>query len=320
LTLKHFLLLLSLLWINVSASPRAETVTLAFLGDIMLGRGIASAHTGNVGWENLLAPLAPALRAADLAAANLESPVTARPLVEGKDGESRPAFDLRAGPEGLAASQAAGLDLLSVANNHALDSGPDGRAETRAALAGAGLRPLGYEAQPTFIQVRGIRLAFFAFTDWPDPLDVNLAAQAIRNACQSGALAIVSVHWGLEYHPAPHTRQRELAQAFSKAGAALVWGHHPHVLQPLEWLPSETLERPTLVAYSLGNAVFDQVAPPDARRSALILVKMDQAGVQSVQAIPFEMDVPGGRLVAARPEAGNAVHHRLGEIVRRTVR
>ncbi len=314
LTLKHYLLFLSFLWLFVAASPHSESVTLALLGDVMLGRGTGMTHPGGAGWAHTLAPLEPALRLADLAVANLESPVTDRPLARGADGEGRPAYDLRAGPESLPALQAAGLDLFSLANNHALDSGPPGLADTRAALVEAGLHALGPGLPPEFIQVNGLRLAFFAFTDWPDLLDVNQATRAVRQAIQAGALAIVSIHWGLEYHPAPNARQRELAQAFSEAGAALVWGHHPHVLQPLAWFQGEALARPTLVAFSLGNAVFDQVSPPDARRSALILVRIDQAGVKSVWAIPFEIYVPDGRLVEASPEAASAILHRLGKL------
>ena len=79
----------------------------------------------------------------------------------------------------------------------------------------------------------------------------------------------------------------------------MIWGHHPHVLQPLQYLERSAGQPPALVAYSLGNALFDQPGSPQANRSALLLVKISSQGVQSFEIIPFEIDPQNGVVIPA---------------------
>jgi poly-gamma-glutamate capsule biosynthesis protein CapA/YwtB (metallophosphatase superfamily) len=120
---------------------------------------------------------------------------------------------------------------------------------------------------------------------------------------------VVLIHWGAEYQAGPTDRQKALAQRFAQAGAALVVGTHPHVLQPAEWI--RTARGKTLVLYSLGNALFDQPGLPDTRQSALALVSLDASGVRSVQVVSFVIDVAGSRLVAPDAETARQIHGRL---------
>ena len=106
---------------------------------------------------------------------------------------------------------------------------------------------------------------------------------------------IVSIHWGAEYQSGASQLQKEIATQLAQAGAALIWGHHPHVLQSAEWIN----DGETLVLYSLGNALFDQYGLADTRRSALALVRLDPNGVVDFNAIPFMIDVPNSRVVEA---------------------
>ncbi len=283
-----FLLLLCILPLN-ACQPR-RSVTLALLGDINLGRGVApSADTFGF--------LTPRLRAADLALANLESPLANYPPA----GATTSGYNLCVlGPlTPLLADW--GLDLLSIANNHRFDCGPDGPSETADLLENAGLSAIGLIEKPVIRSINGLTLAFFAFDDISAPLDAGAAAQSIRTAHEGGALVIVSVHWGVEYQAAPTRRQEALARQFAEAGATLIWGHHPHVLQPAEWLEppadSEPAREPTLVLYSLGNALFDQGGLDDTRQSALVLVTLDAKGVTSVETIPFEIDLLHSRII-----------------------
>jgi len=89
----------------------------------------------------------------------------------------------------------------------------------------------------------------------------------------------------------------------------LVWGHHPHVLQPVDWVQppvgSETAGGATLVLYSLGNALFDQGGLEDTRQSALVEVTLDAEGVTSVRSVPFEIDIVNNRV--AQPDARTAM-------------
>ena len=275
----------------------------------MLGRGVTPG-------EDSLAYLAPYLQSADLALVNLESPLTTVP-------SQTSGYNLCASPERVRFLAEAGLDLLSVANNHSLDCGPDGLAETESTLHAAGLTAFGSTDEPVYRTLNGLRLAFLAFEDVSAPLDGEAAAQLIRGAHDSGALVIVSIHWGMEYQGGASERQRQLAQQFFDAGAILIWGHHPHVLQPAEWIQPPAGSAPssppqgkpaggsTLVLYSLGNALFDQGGLADTRQSALVLVELGENGVQSAHAIPFEIDIQHSRVQAADDQAAQTILEHL---------
>jgi poly-gamma-glutamate synthesis protein (capsule biosynthesis protein) len=162
--------------------------------------------------------------------------------------------------------------------------------------------------EPVYREVNGLHLAFLAFEDISSPLDEDAAEQAIHSSRLTGALVVVSIHWGMEYQGGASNRQKYLAQEFAFAGAALIWGHHPHVLQPAEWIGAQPFggSKPsqgcTLVLYSLGNALFDQVGLDDTRRSALVMVTLDADGVTSIRTVPFKIDVVNSRIV--QPDAG----------------
>jgi poly-gamma-glutamate capsule biosynthesis protein CapA/YwtB (metallophosphatase superfamily) len=278
-------------------------IRLALLGDVMLGRGVAAKL--NELQNNPLALLADDLQAADLAFANLESPLTARSLLDPRG------YDLRAEPVRAFDLAASGLDVLSLANNHSLDSGPAGQEDTRQALAQAGLKGLASGDPPLRLVVDGIPISVLAYEDVTRPLDPQAIEAAIRLEKKQGAVVIVSLHWGAEFRPAPEPSQKELAQALAQAGADLIWGHHPHVLQPVAWIPRLEPAPPALVVYSLGNALFDQEAPPDARWGAMLLVEIDATGVISLEARPFTINLRQGGIQAPGSELSSAILERL---------
>ena len=300
----------------LGVEPVSPVITLAFVGDIMLGRGIAMAHHDG-DWVNALAYITPYLSSADLALANLESPITSSsaPLKALK-------YDLRAPPESVSGLTNTGLDLLSLANNHSMDYGILGLQDTQKTLVNAGLIPIGSGSRPQWSTIHGLRLAFFAFEDINQPLNIDEVTQAIAQARRSGAVVIVSMHWGNEYQPGPTKRQRALAQALANAGVSLIWGHHSHVIQPVAWITSKSPRNlyiqniivSTLTIYGLGNALFDQYTPPDTRRSAVLLVTLAADGVKSIRVIPFQIDPRRGHIVPADAETAESVLHRLGLI------
>jgi poly-gamma-glutamate capsule biosynthesis protein CapA/YwtB (metallophosphatase superfamily) len=259
------------------------------LGDVILGRGVhPSAQT--------FAYLEPFLKSADLALANLESPLTNAPI------ETQSQYQLCAPPENVRYLAEAGFDLLSLANNHRLDCGKKGLAETQSTLREAGLGFIGPGLESVYREINGIKLAFLAF-DATGGFDVETAAQAIRSARETGAVLIVSLHWGLEYQSGAAPQQKQIAVQLAEAGAALIWGQHPHVLQRTEWIYNGK----TLVLYSLGNALFDQAGLANTRQSALALVTLDISGVKALRAIPFVIDVPGSRLLEADPASAKTI-------------
>ncbi|MBC7242262.1 MAG: CapA family protein [Anaerolineae bacterium] len=295
------------------------TVRLAFVGDIMVGR-----HVGEIivqqGMSYPFAHVAPILHSADLAFGNMESPLTTAPRVAG-------GYDLRADPSLAEAVALAGFDLLSVANNHATDNGRPGLLETIQALADWGMASVGCgenreTAQgPWRTEINGLRLSFFAYEGlratyqasasaagcmWLDP---ETAGRAIAEARPDSDLIIVSVHWGEEYHSLPNAYQRRVAQQLADAGADIIIGHHPHVVQPVEWVQGKDRAHPTLVAYSLGNFLFDQWFSEETMQSTVLLVVAGRDGVREFGLVPTLSQ--HGRVTLAEGAPAEAVLGRL---------
>jgi poly-gamma-glutamate synthesis protein (capsule biosynthesis protein) len=280
-----------------SACQPQTVITLAFLGDINLGRDV---HPTTASLDVIL----PYLQSADLALANLESP-----LAETQPQGYGQGYNLCAPAADAAQLSGWGLDILSIANNHSSDCGIHGTVRTAGILAGRGITALGFGAQPLYREVHGIPLAFLAFDDATSPLDAEVAVAQIRAAREMGALVVVSVHWGVEYQGGASQRQEDLASQFAEAGAVVIWGHHPHVLQPVEWI--ETPLGRTLVLYSLGNALFDQGGLDDTRQSALVMVTLETGGVTSVRAVPFEIDIINSNLLEPDAQTAQIILDRL---------
>jgi len=276
--------------------PVPPTFTLAFAGDVMLGRGIARALAGD--WPAAFAKVAGPLIEADLAFANLESPLTIAPQVNN-------GHDLRTMPSAVNALSAAGFDLVSLSNNHALDAGEAGLAETITTLNSAGITGV---VSHTAGRLAGrtlrspLRYQLFAFDDSIVPLDVRAAARLIA-AAEKADLVIVSLHWGGEYQAAPSPRQRFIAQSLARAGADLIIGHGPHVLQPVERMGK------ALVAYSLGNLLFDQPYPDDCRWGVILRVTLTARGNARTELLPTVQE--NGQVRLASPDEAHVILARL---------
>jgi poly-gamma-glutamate capsule biosynthesis protein CapA/YwtB (metallophosphatase superfamily) len=287
-----------LLLLLVSANSTSQTVTLALLGDLSFGRAVDPTPVS-------LSYLAPELQTADLSLANLESPLSNYPS----------AIDTGAGYNLCASAARVGLlsdwdlNLLFLANNHRFDCSPDGPSETIKILTNAGIHPVGPGIVPLYREINGLKLAFLAFDDILTPINGSAAARAIQSARADRALVVISIHWGAEYQQGASSRQKALAQQFANAGAALVIGTHPHVLQPAKWI--QTSGGRTLVLFSLGNALFDQGGQADTRQSALVMVTLDLEGVKSARAVPFEIDVAHSRIIQPGTQAARQIHTRL---------
>lgn len=277
-----------------SACQMQKKVTLALLGDFNLGRGV-EAQPGSFSYLDEM------LSTADLALANLESPF----------GDGKPAdggeYNLCA-PTALAHFPADwGFDILSLVNNHANDCSSAGMAETESTLATVSLT--GLTLEPEIVHINGMELVFLAFEDVASDLDEGAAIEAIRWVDSEESVVIISIHWGMEYQGAPSDRQKDLARQFAEAGADVIWGHHPHVLQPVEWV--ETSRGKTLVLYSLGNALFDQGGLEDTRQSALLLVTLTTDQIIEVESIPFIIDVANSMIIAPSAEDVEEISRRL---------
>ncbi len=289
------ILLLILLF---SCQAEGSTVTLALLGDLMIGRAVYPTPES-------LSYLIPDLKAADLSLANLESPLTNDPPAA----NTGAGYNLCASADRTELLSEWGLNMLSLANNHRFDCSADGQPASASILTSAGIYPVGPDPEPLYREIHGLKLAFFAFDDILSPFDSGEAIQAIQSARATGRQVVVSIHWGMEYQQAASDRQKVLARQLADAGAALVVGTHPHVLQPVKWI--QTARGKTLVLYSLGNALFDQGGLADTRQSALVVVTLDAGGVKSARALPFEIDTFRSRIIQPGAQVMDQIHTRL---------
>ncbi len=284
--------------------PESGQVTLALLGDLNLGRGVQPN-------SDTFTYLKPILESVDLAMANLESPLTTKAVT------TKSPYALCTDPEKAEFLSEAGFDLLSVANNHYIDCGLPGYKETLTTIKQNGMDAIPADFVTVNREVNGLKLALLAVNaTWK--FDREGLLKAIKTAHSKGNIVVVSIHWGDEYFAQPNKFQKTLAKQMAEAGASLIWGHHPHVLQPTEWIdiPCDTRNpsqicRQTLVFYSLGNALFDQYGLPDTRRSALVMIHLDKDGVQEFHAIPFVIDEPRSRLIAADDATAKKILERL---------
>ncbi len=248
------------------AAARAP-ITFAAVGDVMLGSSFPD-ETGGLlppdDGKGLLAEVTPLLAAADVAFANLEGPLLDAGSSE-KCARSKPGrcYAFRVPTRYGKHLHAAGVDVVSLANNHMGDFGAAGRISTRATLDALGIRYAGAPGETARLEVRGTRVAIVAFATSAglnDVRDLPEAARIVAQAKAAADLVVVSVHGGAEgadrQHVPPGREEflgedrgdlRAFARTVVAAGADLVIGHGPHVVRGMEVL------RGRLVAYSLGN-------------------------------------------------------------------
>lgn len=275
-----------------------ESVSLIFAGDVMLddGPGRLIAAGGDP-----LAAVAPLLAEADYRIANLECSVSSR-------GASLPGkpYTFRADPGVLRVMQGR-FDAVAVSNNHSGDFGPDAFLDTIEHAEQAGIRTFGggrnlQDAHaPLWLHKNGLRIAVLGYNEYkPRSFEAGASRPGvawsedsevisdIRAARKAGAhIVIPFMHWGWENRHTPSLRQRALARRMIDAGASLVVGGHPHVIQDAE------LYRGRLIVYSLGNFVFDGFDLPEERQGWLLRLEVDRRGLKAWQTRLVQIDAAG---------------------------
>jgi len=289
--------LLSLLGAAVPAETR-----ILFGGDVMLCRYIGH-----------IAPfrdLGSFLRRADIAFVNLESPFSdlGKPVEDG--------MVFKAEPRMVEELKAAGIDIVSTANNHARDRGSYGIGFTLRWLAQNGIASVGtgetgaLARQGTVLVRNGVRFGFLAYAQDPNngnyqdreericDMDVAGMRQDIEALRTRADVISVSMHAGVEYWPKVHDIQKKFARAAIEAGAQVVVGHHPHVVQPWERY------RGGVIFYSLGNLVFDQFERKETQEGLLAEIRFSGKEIAGVNAIPIEILKGVPRLKTPPPDSG----------------
>lgn len=246
-------------------APEPQPVTLTFVGDIMLAGRVGKAAQPH-GLPDLFTGVQSTLTTDDLTIGNLECAVSTRGVAEKKT------YVFRADPALLTGLRESGVEAVTLANNHALDFGRQALRDTLEQLRAAGITPVGAGAdaneayRPAFLPVGTVRVALLGAshvlpsTRWyagdgrsgiASAYDPARLLAEIRLARANAELVIVYLHWGREREIRPAEYQRVLAQQCIDAGADLVAGSHPHVLQGFEYYRSK------LIIYSLGNFIFN---------------------------------------------------------------
>jgi len=245
------------------AGEQGGPITLAFAGDVHFTGRTAKLLRNPA---TAFGPIAGLLRSADLTVVNLETAVTDR-------GKPQPKYyHFRAKPAAFTALRDAGVDIANMANNHVLDYGRVGLADTMAAAAHARFPVLGIGTNaaaawaPYVVTVKGVRIAFLGVSQvaelassWvatrtrsgeANSINLRRTLAAVRAAKKIADVVVVIMHWGTEGQACPDGNQLALAPKLAAAGANIIVGSHAHTLQGSGWL------RHTFVAYGMANFLW----------------------------------------------------------------
>ncbi len=292
-----------------------QSVEVAATGDINLDRALGAIIAGGR-VDFPFEQVAPILQAADISVGNFESAL-------GDVGEpANKSYAFRSPPVAAESVARAGFDVVTLANNHALDYGPDALLQGLELLRAQQLATIGAgpdaaaARSPAILESNGLRLAFLGYvqvpvegnppyfdtstwtaTDatpglaWAKPDEI---AADVRAARAQSDLVIVVLHSGMEYVSAPSPEQMAASYAAIDAGASLVIGHHAHILQGVEFYNGG------VIVYGLANFAFNIIGPPE---SAILRAWLDKDGVRTIEFVPVLVQENGQPRLADENEA-----------------
>ena len=253
--------------------PILTSVKLVAIGDILIHQPVywdAVTPQGGYNFSSMFTKVKPFLEEADIAVANQETMIGGAEL--GLSG-----YPLFNSPYEIGdALKEAGIDLVTLANNHTLDQGEKGIRNALAYWDRIGMAYTGaFKSNADRENIRtvnknGIGFSFLSYSygtnGLPVPedkeylinlIDLSLIKQDVEKAKALSDVVVVSMHWGNEYEKEPNQMQLDLAKELSNMGVDIIIGHHPHVLQPMDWIERVDGSR-TFVMYSLGNFLSAQ--------------------------------------------------------------
>ncbi|MDO8537027.1 MAG: CapA family protein [bacterium] len=274
---------------DAALSRRQGPLTLSFVGDVMLSRYVGKVIDKHKDPTYPFLGIAKDLQSADLAFGNLEGPISDR----GTDRGSK--YSFRADPKVVEGLKFAGFDVVSLANNHIFDWGPQALVDTAELLGRAGIKPIGAGAnseeanRPAIFRLKNTAVAYLAFTNlYPKSFTAGTSSpgvsrstakdmqDAVRKLRGVADVVVTSLHWGEEYRATSTAAQQELARALVDAGADLVIGHHPHVAEEIERYKGGW------IVYSLGNFIFDQNFSEETTRGLMVTTKIARGKIQDL--------------------------------------
>ena len=265
-------------------------LTLAFVGDIMLTRNVGKKIEESGDWRWPFLKIGDYLRSADLTFGNLETTISERGHNVGS------IYSFRSNPKVIEGLLFAGFDFLSVANNHMGDWTRTAFEDTFNILKANGIGYVGggfseKEAHSAKArEISGIKFGFLGYTDlgakyteakgdisgiaWSSKETIE---RDVKEAKNTSDFVVVSIHFGEEYKTSSNARQKILARAAVDAGASLVIGHHPHVIQEIEEYNGG------YIAYSLGNFIFDQNFSEETMEGLILKVYVKNSKILNME-------------------------------------
>jgi poly-gamma-glutamate capsule biosynthesis protein CapA/YwtB (metallophosphatase superfamily) len=280
----------------ITPQPTPQSVSILFLGDVMLSRGVANQIEKN---NNLYFPfqyIKEELLNNDFVFANLESP-----MIEGKKvyaGE----MVFRTDEKLIPILKEMNFSIVSLANNHMLDMGQKGLLNTFKVLTENNIQYVGAGEnyakahESKILEKNGIKFAFLAYNDDDVILATNEATddragtafmgleglkKDVANAKLLSDFVIVSMHSGNEYQVEPNQKQIDFSHIAIDSGADLVIGHHPHIIQKYEQYKNGH------IFYSLGNCIFDQMWSEETREGIMAKIVFSKESITKIEPIPF---------------------------------
>lgn len=248
-------------------------INFLFFGDLMVDRHVKE-KIDKHGFDYLFANIAGEdkrfFRGVDIISANLEGAVTD----DGKHYKPQMSYDFAFAPEIIAKFNAYNFNFFNLANNHFADQGEQGIIETRQNLDSLGMAYSGCKDKKVgdcsvkIINVGGLRIGMAGFSMVYGTFNESEAAELIKKLASTTDKIIVNIHWGVEYKHKFNTTQQRVAHGLIDAGADIIIGHHPHVVEGME------VYRGKPIFYSLGNFIFDQYFSVDTQEELAVGINL----------------------------------------------
>ncbi len=267
--------------------------TLLFAGDMQWDRYIRQMATKE-GYDFILSPVRSVLLSADAVIANLEGPVTTFPSKSlTADIGSHDNYIFTFSPEVLPVLYDHNIRVVNLGNNHILNFGAEGLAQTEQNLQAAGIAYFGNTSKETWLadsfleyDLNGLQVLLVNYNQFLAS-DMAVLLEEIQQKNTQYDAVVLYTHWGNEYLTEASALYQERAHAFVDVGVDLIIGSHPHVIQQKEEYRGKT------IYYSLGNFVFDQYFDPESRKGWLVEVAFDADGEYTSKEIPTYLEKNG---------------------------
>jgi len=293
---------------TASTLPEKGWLVIQGTGDVNLDPGYIPALAAE-GWDHAWSGLDGLFLEDDLTVVNLECAPSAIGSPLDKE------FVFRCPPESLTSLIANGIEVANLGNNHSGDYGKEAMVDGRANLLASGVTPVGAGANadeagaPALFQIGGWKVAVVGFggvvgdASWfatddqagiRDGDDIPSMVAAVESAAAQADLVVVAIHWGVELDTAPRPEDVERAQAMIAAGADIIFGHHPHRLQPLDLIDGR------LVFWSLGNFVWPNFSTAGSTTAVARAVVSPDGTIEGCL-IPAMIESPGHPVLTGEP-------------------